>query len=385
MERYSLYVITQRKRPQGSENRVSPKACSMGEMRFGESGDYWKLTKDGKLLNDKRASLTIENPDGTTREISYKELGLKSDSDVGGALAKLLGTNDTAIVNDVMEKQMHITGSYNADINNGKGVNLDDLSRTLKISMNKELFRAAYRDEIAEVIKNPAAISKYVSGNAMWSYSKSSTYDALSEHFMSAFGGQYSQLSVDDRKALLAGASGNFPMSESLANALQDPATYKAYAESSSGQPYCNVFLYEQLIKTDARAAYELFPDGLVTSNAMQSYLDRSAFTTKTSIDDIGAKVNSSKIILASLATGAENHIGFAIPNTWSFFNPLGVKGLPQGNGQKYTYNGITYTGNNFSVAGAGSNKAIGITSLGFAFGKDYKNSVQYYSLGWKK
>jgi len=70
---------------------------------YESSADYWRLTKDGELLFDQRATLTIENQDGTTTEVGWKELGVTSDRAVEGALTKILNINNDQ-AREIMEE-----------------------------------------------------------------------------------------------------------------------------------------------------------------------------------------------------------------------------------------------------------------------------------------
>jgi hypothetical protein len=70
----------------------------MGDERFRESGDYWKLTKDGRLLNDGKARLLAEvtNDDGT---MGWKLVeGSEKETSVPAALVHYLGKDRAALL-----------------------------------------------------------------------------------------------------------------------------------------------------------------------------------------------------------------------------------------------------------------------------------------------
>jgi hypothetical protein len=72
---------------------------------YDSSADYWKLTKDGSLAYDGKASLLDEN--GNIIK-SWKKMGLSSDDAVEGGLINILGIdpknkNDVAAVRKLME------------------------------------------------------------------------------------------------------------------------------------------------------------------------------------------------------------------------------------------------------------------------------------------
>jgi len=135
---------------------------------YDSSSDYWKLKKDGTLVFDKRASLTIENPDGSLTEVGYEDFGLKNDKQVEGALAKILGV-DTLSAQKIMsenmglvhsggkpdqwiwnDKAMCVTSYFDAqgkhdipvtygDLNFGKGMSIGALSADIQYQMNSNM------------------------------------------------------------------------------------------------------------------------------------------------------------------------------------------------------------------------------------------------------
>lgn len=70
----------------------------MGEKRFRESGDNWKLTKDGKLINDGKAELYTEivNDDGSTGWSLVA--GSEKEKSVPAALVHYLGKDRAALL-----------------------------------------------------------------------------------------------------------------------------------------------------------------------------------------------------------------------------------------------------------------------------------------------
>jgi len=68
----------------------------------GGTQDYWKMTNDGRLVYDGKASLVDEN--GRTL-LGYKQMGLATDSQVEGGLLALLGIhkNETPRVNQARQ------------------------------------------------------------------------------------------------------------------------------------------------------------------------------------------------------------------------------------------------------------------------------------------
>jgi hypothetical protein len=85
---------------------------------YDSSADYWKLTRDGKLEYDGFA--TLRDADGNVIR-SIKDMGLKSDNSIEGALLYLLGVNskDTAKISAVraMMEGAGIQHSFNVDSN----------------------------------------------------------------------------------------------------------------------------------------------------------------------------------------------------------------------------------------------------------------------------
>jgi hypothetical protein len=86
------------------------------DSRYDSSADYWKLTKDGSLEYDGFA--TLRDADGNTIK-SWKDMNLKSDNSIEGALLYLMGvdskdTKKVAAVRTMME-QSGILHSFNKD------------------------------------------------------------------------------------------------------------------------------------------------------------------------------------------------------------------------------------------------------------------------------
>ncbi|MDR0487179.1 MAG: hypothetical protein LBG91_02915, partial [Treponema sp.] len=86
---------------------------------YDSSGDYWKLTKEGNLEYDGFA--TLRDADGNILR-SYREMGLKNDNSVEGALLWLLSINQkdstgVAAVRKMMERS-GLKHSFDADPNN---------------------------------------------------------------------------------------------------------------------------------------------------------------------------------------------------------------------------------------------------------------------------
>ncbi|MDR1445966.1 MAG: hypothetical protein LBI90_03600, partial [Treponema sp.] len=100
---------------------------------YDSSGDFWKLTDDGKLLFDGRATVTSAE---TGKElISLESLGMDDDSDYTTSLAKLLGIGNEKAVEII--NNMWNTGSASIQLGNaGGGLNAGDYIDALRYSLS---------------------------------------------------------------------------------------------------------------------------------------------------------------------------------------------------------------------------------------------------------
>ncbi|MDR1445657.1 MAG: hypothetical protein LBI90_02045, partial [Treponema sp.] len=100
---------------------------------YDSSGDFWKLTDDGKLLFDGRATVTHA---GTGKElISLTDLNMDDDSDYTTSLAKLLGIGNEKAAEII--NNMWNTGSASIQLGNaGAGLNANDYINALRYSLS---------------------------------------------------------------------------------------------------------------------------------------------------------------------------------------------------------------------------------------------------------
>ncbi|AEJ19220.1 hypothetical protein [Gracilinema caldarium] len=389
---------------------------------YDSSGDYWRLTKDGKLVFDKRASLTIENPDGTTKEISWKELGVSSDRAVESALTKILKV-DSATARTIMEKQMGLVHSADKDpekwnwlsenkklpekgwypfvpsigeINEGKGMYVRDLSKNIQAVMLRDVFTATYRNELQGGIENPKLINGLISSEAKWSNPGSATYDPFSIRVLQEFGSVFNSLEKQQQRDVVSHS--NTPMiAETFFNEIMSPAEWEKY-KAKGNTTYCSTFGYEKLVSLDPRIAVSAFPNGFLRANSWQAALASSPlFTEIQGTDALNTMVSAAnrasekQLVIGVLNKNPESgHVAFVVPSATPYKSFNGVVPIT-GNGL-LGYNGNTGNDPGFTIpvfAGVGAPKATGILPFGYTFGSierdiplNYKR-ITYYRLGW--
>jgi hypothetical protein len=114
------------------------------DKNYDSSADYWKLTDDGKLFFDGRATVT----DAKTGEvlISLERLGMDDDSDYTTSLMKILGI-DAAIANKLIDNMFNqlyhffnpmIQLGYNYETNKVTGLQANEYLNALLYSLDRE-------------------------------------------------------------------------------------------------------------------------------------------------------------------------------------------------------------------------------------------------------
>ena len=284
------------------------------------------MTKDGKLLFDKRATLTIENQDGTTKEIGWEELGVSSDRAVETALAKILKI-DNATARSIMVEKMGLAHSSEkdpvqwnwltnnkelpekgwypfvptiGDLNEGKGMDVRDLDKKVQSKMLQDVFIATYRKELQGGINDPQLINGLISTNAKWSVTGSSIYDPFSVRVLKEFGNVFNSLSVQEQRNLIS--QSNTPtIAESFFNEIMSPGEWEKY-KAEGDNTYCSTFGYEKLVSLDPRIAVSAFPNGFVLANSWQAALASSPlFTEFTSMENAATRANNDQLVLGVL------------------------------------------------------------------------------------
>jgi hypothetical protein len=110
---------------------------------YDSSGDFWKLTKNGRLIDDGYARVVDENG---VEIISLKDLGMSDEHDTIGALAKMFRVD--------REKAAEINKANNGSIQLGRGAGIggDDYANALKYALNGTVNETS--DEIFNAIFN---------------------------------------------------------------------------------------------------------------------------------------------------------------------------------------------------------------------------------------
>jgi hypothetical protein len=140
---------------------------------YDSSADYWKLTDDGKLIFDGRATVT----DAETGEvlISIEELDVKKDSDYIGALAKMFNVskgNANRLVSAMFnENGLYIQlGTEGANFSNGDYLNalkyaLTDLGKSMITGMNNKGFNSMTVSEQTQYLERQVIIGGALFGS----------------------------------------------------------------------------------------------------------------------------------------------------------------------------------------------------------------------------
>jgi hypothetical protein len=131
---------------------------------YDSSGDYWKLTANGGLINDGHARVVDEN--GKVL-ISLRDLGMSDDSDTIGALARMFGISE--------EKAAEINRANNGSIQLGYGAGIggNDYVNALTYALSgmtvngrsDAIFNGMTTDERAEYLKRQVIIGSAFIGN----------------------------------------------------------------------------------------------------------------------------------------------------------------------------------------------------------------------------
>jgi hypothetical protein len=134
---------------------------------YDSSGDFWKLTKNGRLIDDGHARVVDENG---VEIISLEDLGMSDDSDTIGALAKMFRVD--------REKAAEIYEANKGSIQLGRGAGIggDDYANALKYALNgtvnetsAEIFNAIFNgmttNERAEYLKYEVIIGSAFIGD----------------------------------------------------------------------------------------------------------------------------------------------------------------------------------------------------------------------------
>jgi hypothetical protein len=130
---------------------------------YDSSGDFWKLTKDGRLINDGHARVVDENG---KEIISLEDLRMSEERDTIGALAKMFGIS--------REKAAEINKANNGSIQLGRGAGIggDDYVNALKYTlsgtvnnMSDTIFNGMTTDERAQYLKHEVIIGSAFIGS----------------------------------------------------------------------------------------------------------------------------------------------------------------------------------------------------------------------------
>lgn len=379
----------------------------------------WQITKDLILMvknqepDDSSIALIIEHKDAPATKIVYVDKGRQIDSTLQAFLSSKWGTTKLKDAREIMTDTIKLSSSdkkdkkgnavgWNIKDNNGKGMKLDTLPRKTKAIMADCLVDALYHDDFIRAQTDPYSLLHYISTDAKWSLWGSPTFDLFSVRIMNNFSKYFNNLSPQEQKNYLPCPNGDYKMGGTLVALLQNPQSYIPYApikkaNSDRETTFCNTFLYECLIKTDIRLVCKLFPDGLVDAGTMQTNLNKSPMAKNIAIDKVMDIVNAGGLVLATLSGGGE-HVGFVVPDSWDFFNPLPAAeklDLPHGKGTgAIDSNGVYQNPKEVPdrneywtwppIASAGAEKATGITGTRYSMGMGNTDSVQYYHIGWK-
>jgi hypothetical protein len=387
---------------------------------YDASGDYWRLTKDGKLLFDKRATLTIENDDGSIKEVGWKELGVSSDKAVESALVKILHV-DAKTVRMIMEQQMGLKHSSEKDSekwnwmnervpekgwfpfvksigdqNNGKGISIRDLDKNIQAKMRKDVFISVYKNELQGGVIEPERIQNLISKQAKWSNKGSNNYDPFSVRVLEEFGNVFNNLDIKTQRELVNKRNIS-TMGSLLLNNIMSPKEWEKY-KAEGNQTFCSTFGYEKLVNLDPRIAVSAFPHGFVRANEWQTTLEKSPLFKKISNDNaIDTMKNAAnlagmgQLVIAILNANPDpGHVAFVVPNNTPY------KSL--NNAVKITGNGLEGYNNTpgntpgYTIpvfTGVGTSKSTGILPFGYTFGIREREDplkytrIEYYRLGW--
>jgi hypothetical protein len=133
---------------------------------YDSSEDYWKLTADGKMVSDGKATVR----DAVTGEviISLEELGMTDDSDYIGALARMFG------INGKKADELNKVNKGSIQLGRGAGIDEDDyadalryaLSGTIAGGMSDAVFNGMTTDEQTRYLKREVIIgSAFIGGD----------------------------------------------------------------------------------------------------------------------------------------------------------------------------------------------------------------------------
>jgi len=289
---------------------------------YDSSKDYWRLTKEGFLKFDGRASLTIENEDGTTSEVGWKELGLSSDNAVEGALVKLLNV-PVEVAQRIMEQDMKLAHSggkpkdwdWNTriawqkvfsnglkdevtygDINMGKGFDLKNADKSLLSRIDSRMWNGLFSTDMKSAAADPSIIASMLSKDAKWSRDPSLGGDKFSQRLMGSFSGYFNNLPLEERKSLILG-SGGISGGKAFFDRIMSPDTMRPY-QMKGDATFCSTFIYEQMALTDPRMAVSAFPGGFVLANDMYDQIAKSPLFTSVTAQQAQDAASAGSVVL---------------------------------------------------------------------------------------